>query len=288
MAFGQHQTFYLRQHWINKGLREVRGDGRFFYKPNHFEILGVGKNMAKSIRYWLMAMELVKEERRTQTELIPTELADIVMEYDPYIKSQQTLNLLHYILVTEKGVATTWYWFFNIFNERVFNKAMLLEQLTKWTSENYPKPVSETTIKRDVDCLVQLYTLKEYKNQTPEDVIKSPFEAIGLIQETSGQNYLKTNMNFKQNTGVLYVTLLKYFEKYKVTEISLTDLLNGEELWGRVFNLNRDSIIDYIDEIQQKYPIKFTRTNRLDVVRIEQDVNWLKAIREVYENEVLI
>lgn len=288
MAFGQHQTFYLRQQWINKGLREVNKDPRFFYREYDFELLGVGKNMAKSIRHWLTAMGLVEEVRSTQTEIVPTKLAEIIMEHDPYIKSKQTLNLLHYILVTEKDIATTWYWFFNVFNERVFNRTMLVEKLSKWAAEHYPKPVSETTIKRDVDCLIQLYTSKEYKNQTPEDVIKSPFEAIGLIQETTGQNYLRTNISFKQSTGVLYITLLKYFEKHKVNEISLTDLLNGEELWGRVYNLNRDVIIDYIDEIQQTYPVKFTRTNRLDVVRLEREVSWLEALREVYENEVSV
>ncbi|MDP1394445.1 DUF4007 family protein [Lysinibacillus capsici] len=287
MAFGQHQTFYVRQHWINKGLREVRGDGRFFYRDDHFEVLGVGKNMAKAIRHWLTAMQLVEDVRGLQTEVLLTELANIVMQFDPYIKSKQTLSLLHYLLVTEEDTSTTWYWFFNVFNERVFNKTMLVEQLSKWTSENYPRAVSETTIKRDIDCLVQLYALKEYHNQTPEDVIKSPFEVLGLIQGTAGTNYLKASVNFKQNTGVLYVTLLKYCDKHAITEVSLTDLQNAEELWGCVFNLNRDAIINYIDEIQQKYPIKFTRTNRLDVVRLEQNVHWLNALRQVYENEVL-
>lgn len=288
MAFGQHQTFYLRQHWINKGLREVREDGRFFYRDDNFEVLGVGKSMAKSIRHWLTAMQLVEDVRLTQTEVVLTELADIVMQFDPYIKSKQTLSLLHYLLVTEEDDATTWYWFFNVFNERVFNKVMLVEQLTRWTIENYPRAVSATTIKRDIDCLIQLYALKEYRNQTPEDVIKSPFEALELIQATTGSNYLKASMNFKHCTGVLYVTLLKYFDKHSVKEVSLKDLQNAEELWGRVFNLNRDVIINYIDEIQQKYPIKFTRTNRLDVIRLEQDVHWLDALRQVYGNEVLV
>ena len=288
MAFGQHQTFYLRQHWISKGLREVRNDVRFFYREDHFEILGVGKNMAKSIRHWLTAMQLIEEVRGTQTEVVLTDLANIVMECDPYIKSKQTVSLLHYLLVTEKHNATTWYWFFNVFNERVFNKTLLVKQLTKWIAEEYPKPVSETTIKRDIDCLVQLYVLKEYRNQTPEDVIKSPFEVLGLIEETTGTNFVKDSVNFKHSTGVLYAVLLKYCAKYGVTEVSLNELLNGEELWGRVFNLNRDVIINYIDEIQQKYPIKFTRTNRLDVVRIEKNADWLDAVRQVYGNEVLV
>jgi len=288
MAFGQHQTFYLRQQWINKGIREVKQDGRFFYQEDHFEILGVGKNMAKSIRYWLTAMQLVEEKRSDRVDVVLTQLAETVMRFDPYIKNKQTLSLLHYLLVTEKNVATTWYWFFNVFNERVFNKVMLVEQLTKWISEHYPKPVSETTIKRDIDCLIQLYVLKEYRNQTPEDVIKSPFEQLGLIQETTGTNYLKAEVNFKQNIGILYVILLKYFDKHNVKEVSLSDLLNGEELWGRVFNLNRDTIITLVDEIQKEYPIIFTRTNRLDVIRADKDMHWLDALRQVYENEVLI
>lgn len=288
MAFGQHQTFFLRQQWINKGLREVDENPSFFKNENHFEILGVGKNMAKSIRYWLTAMKLIKEIPKQRNQYKLTELANLIMEYDPYIKRNETLTLLHYLLVTEKEIATTWYWFFNVFNERVFNKTMLVDQLTKWISENYPRAVSESTIKRDIDCLIQFYVQKEYRNQTPEDVIKSPFEILELIKETTGDNYLKSSVNLKQSAGILFVTLLKYFEKYSVNEVSLTDLQNSEELWGHVFNLNRDAIINNIDEIQQKYPIIFTRTNRLDIIRLEQNIDWLDALREVYEKEVVI
>ena len=288
MAFGQHQTFYLRQQWINKGLKEVKDNPRFFYENDHFEILGVGKNMAKSIRYWLNAMQLIKEVRTTQVEIKMTDLAHTILEYDPYIKSKQTLSLLHYLLVTEKSEATTWYWFYNVFNERVFNKAMLTEQLSKWVEVEFQKPVSPSTLKKDIDCLIHLYTLKEYKHQTPEDVIKSPFEVLGLIQETTGTNYIKSVIDFKQCTSVLYITLVKYLKKHKLKEVSLNDLLNGEELWGKVFNLNRDMILNYIEDIQERYPIKFTRTNRLDVVRLEKDVDWLEEVRAMYENEVLL
>lgn len=288
MAFGQHQTFYLRQQWINKGLKEVQGKPRFFYEDDHFEILGVGKNMAKSIRHWLNAMQLIKEVRSTQVEIVRTELAETILKYDPYIKSKQTLSLLHYLLVTEKNEATTWYWFFNVFNERVFTKGMLTEHLTKWVEAEFEKPVAPATLKKDIDCLIQLYTLKEYKNQTPEDVIKSPFETLGLIQETAGATYIKSALDLKPCAGVLYVTLVKYLQKHKLTEVSLNDLLNGEELWGKVYNLNRDAILNYIDDIQESYPIKFTRTNRLDVIRLEKEVEWLEEVQAMYENEVLL
>lgn len=275
MAFGQHQTFYLRQQWLNKGLKEIKDKPRFFYEDNHFEVLGVGKNMAKSIRYWLSATKLTKEVRTTQVEVVPTDLAEVITMYDPYIKHQFSLSLLHYLLVTERNEATTWYWFFNIFNERVFTKVMLIEQLTKWVAESFQKQVSISTLKKDIDCLVQLYSAKDYNNHTPEDVIRSPFESLGLIQMTTGQNYMKSQPTYKPSTSILFITLIKYFKKHNVNEISLSELVNGEELWGRVYNLNRDTILTYIDEIQEKYPVKFTRTSRLDVIRIEKNSSGL-------------
>lgn len=288
MAFGQHQTFYLRQQWLNKGLKEVIDNPRFFYEPNHFEILGVGKNMAKSIRYWLNATNLTEEVRTTQIEVIPTQLATIILSFDPYIKNKFTLSLLHYLLVTNKDEATTWYWFFNIFNERVFTKDMLLEQLSKWVAETFNKEVSTNTLKKDIDCMLQVYTVKNYKNQTPEDVIRSPFESLGLVNMTTSQSYMKVSLDDKPNTAILYITLIKYFEKYQINEVTLNDIINGEELWGRVYNLERDSILNVIDNIQEQFPLRFTRTNNLDVIRVDKEFDWLDEVKALYEKEVLL
>lgn len=282
MAFGQHQTFYLRQQWLTKGLIEIQKDSRFFYDPEHFEVLGVGKNMAKSIRYWLLATQLVKEQRTTQTEFVFTPIGELIFEKDLYTKNLFTLGLLHYLLVTEKNIATTWYWFFNVFNERVFTKDILFEKLQKWVSMNIEKAVSDNSLKKDIDCLLALYTEKNYANQTPEDVIKSPFEALILLKKNEGNEvvYMKQSASFDMLPDLLYVTLLKYCEKYAIIEVNLNELVNNEELWGKVFNLNRDQIIDYIDDIKERYPIVFTQTNNLDVLRVEH-TNWIQSVNEI-------
>ncbi|RUL46530.1 DUF4007 family protein [Lysinibacillus antri] len=286
MGFGQHQTFYLRQQWLTKGLIEVEKNHRFFYDPEHFEILGVGKNMAKSIRYWLNATQLTEDKKSTKTEVVMTDLAKLIFQYDPYVKTRYTLYILHYLLVTEKNEASAWYWFFNIFNERVFTKQLLLEKLEQWVKENFEKEVSINSLKRDVDCLIQLYTAKEYSNQTPEDVIKSPFESLGLVHQTTGSYYVKSESAYNLMANILYITLLKYSEKHNKKEVSLNDLINGEELWGKVFNLNRDTIVEYLDEVRKYYPIIFTRTNRLDVIRLNTEQSWLEEMKVAYENEV--
>ena len=288
MGFGQHQTFYLRQQWLTKGLIEVDRNPRFFYEPDHFEILGVGKNMAKSIRYWLGVTKLVREVRSAKTELHLTELGEAVFNYDRYVKSRFTLSILHYVLVTEKSDASTWFWFFNVFNERVFTKAMLYSQLEQWAKDTFEKGVSLNSLKRDIDCLLQLYTMKSYSNQTPEDVIKSPFESLNLVQSTTETHYIKSSLKHSLTAECLYITLLIYMSKYGVKEVGLNDLINEPELWGRVFNLGRDEIIDHLDKLQEKYGVIFTRTNRLDVVRVKGEVKWDEILKSVYENEVLV
>lgn len=287
MGFGQHQTFYLRQQWLTKGLTEISKNSRFFFEPEHFEILGVGKNMAKSIRHWLNVTQLMEEKRSTKTEFVMTDLAKIIYQYDRNIKSKFTLYILHYLLVTEKNEASTWYWFFNVFNENVFTKQMLVEKLEQWVKENFEKEVSINSLKRDVDCLIQLYIAKEYSNQTPEDVIKSPFESLELVRQTQGSYLVKAQTHDNLFTNVLYITLLKYMDKHNIREVSLNDLVNCEELWGKVFNLNRDTIIEYLEEIQSSYPVIFTRTNRLDVIRLGINAAlWLEEMKVAYENEV--
>lgn len=288
MAFGQHQTFYLRQQWLTKGLTEVRKNPRFFYEEEHFEVLGVGKNMAKSIRHWLNVTQLTEEKRSTKTEVVLSALGEIVYKHDYYVKNRFTLGLLHYLIVTEKKEATTWYWFFNVFNERIFTKALLIDALEKWVKDNFEKSVSNTSLKRDIDCLLQLYCLKEYKKMTPEDVIKSPFEALKLVEETSAPYFVKNTVDAKNvMSQLLFVTLVKYMEKNQINEVSLNELVNAPELWGKVFNLTRDAIIDNLVELQTKYGIEFTRTNRLDIVRLKEEISWIEAVQMIYENEVI-
>lgn len=289
MAFGQHQTFYLRQQWITKGLTEVQKNPRFFYEEEHFEILGVGKNMAKSIRHWLNVTKLTEEKRAVKTEIELSELGELLYEHDYYVRNRFTLGLLHYLMTTEKNEASTWYWFFNIFNERIFTKALLLDELEKWVNENFTKSVSNATLKRDIDCLLQLYCMKEYKQLTPEDVIKSPFETLKLVEETSAPYFVKNTIDAKSILPhLLFVTLARYMEKHSVKEVSLNELVNAPELWGKVFNLTRDIIIDYLGDLQVQYEVEFTRTNRLDVIRFKEDISWINAVKMIYENEVVV
>ena len=55
-----HETFALREGWLNKGLAKVDANPKVFSENYGADALGVGSNMAKAIRYWLKAGKLWK------------------------------------------------------------------------------------------------------------------------------------------------------------------------------------------------------------------------------------
>ncbi|MCM3364227.1 DUF4007 family protein [Niallia sp. Sow4_A1] len=286
MGFGQHQSFYLRPQWLHKGMFEVKQNPRFFYEDDHFERLGIGKNMAKSVRHWMNATNVMKDIKSSITEQHLTDFGLIVENYDPHLQKKFTIGLLHYFLTTNEKIATTWYWFFNYFKEDVFDRNSVLEALEAWVKNTQDKLVSTNSLKRDIDCLFLTYLMKNFENATPEDVIKSPFEELGLIVQTLRTSYTKMPLVDAKNYQLLFASLLIYTQKHDVYEISIDDLVNAPELWGKVYNLNRSSIVETIEEMQKQFPIIFTRTNRLDIVRIKEQIDPITYIQAFYEEEV--
>ena len=82
MRFGGHQTFFIREGWLHKGLKLLKEDEDRDEKLLTHELsadyLGVGKNMAMAIRHWLVATGLAEhdenEKGKSVKNLVPTTL----------------------------------------------------------------------------------------------------------------------------------------------------------------------------------------------------------------------
>jgi hypothetical protein len=52
MAYARHETFYIRDGWLRKGLKLVEKKGFDFFNSNDApEELGIGKNMVQSLKF---------------------------------------------------------------------------------------------------------------------------------------------------------------------------------------------------------------------------------------------
>ena len=63
--FRAHETFFIRKGWLSKGMRYVLQKPNVFTSKddNPMDVLGIGANMVKSLRYWLQAVGLTKSHR---------------------------------------------------------------------------------------------------------------------------------------------------------------------------------------------------------------------------------
>lgn len=288
MGYGQHQSFYLRDRWLNKAIKHLENDDRFFYDKEAFEKMGLGKNMVQSLRYWVVATGVAEEvfnEDRKKVHHI-TDLGRTVFEYDKFIKFPDTASILHYQMTAQKEPSSTWYWFFNKYRETVTTKDNLLNELIQWVNNHENKSISEKSLKRDIDCLVKLYTAGQ-NTKDPEEVIQSPLNKIKLLEEKKGIVY-KRQPTIQQIglTALMYV-LLDYKEKNQVDSVSVDDISKEDGLWGKVFNLSRSTIVNALNMLTSHidYPLSFIRTNNLDLVRIP-DVKPLVFLGNEYKKKV--
>ena len=63
MKFRAHDTFFIRKGWLSKGMKYVNIKEDIFISKteNPMDVLGIGANMVKALRYWLQAVGLTKE-----------------------------------------------------------------------------------------------------------------------------------------------------------------------------------------------------------------------------------
>ena len=72
MKFRAHDTFFIRKGWLSKGMKYVYVKPDVFVDKNEnpMDVLGIGSNMVKALRYWLQTVGLTTEPnygKRTQS-----------------------------------------------------------------------------------------------------------------------------------------------------------------------------------------------------------------------------
>ena len=137
MYFAKHETFHIRDGWLTKGLHILQENPRIFLDDAAPEKLGMGKNMVRSLRFWMQATGLAKEARNGSLVVQqPTLLGKLIRDCDPYLELEASLWLIHYNLVCSRGFATAWYFFFNHFipskftREDLFGTVIAVDQHT--------------------------------------------------------------------------------------------------------------------------------------------------------------
>ncbi len=280
MPFAKHETFYIREGWLFKGMNAIQSAEAEGQLPTIFldrdgpERLGIGRNMVRALRFWIQATGLAteeKEEGRTVHRLTP--FGQWVWRHDRYFEDEATLWLVHYHLVTVKDQATSWYWFFNHFTLTTFDPDTCLDSLNSWVISELPEQkIALNSLKKDVDCLLHTYITDE-KSTTPEDLTESPLARLGLLSNVGSKRqplYRREQVDpFRLSPLiVLYVLIDQQQQKRPDTlQVSLSQVLREPMNAGRVFGLSTATLADLLANLNKQYPdwsVRFVRTAGLD------------------------
>lgn len=289
MKFRAHDTFFIRKGWLSKGMRNVANASDVFVsgEENPMDVLGLGANMVKALRYWLQAVGLTEEPltgKRTQSF---TTLGKLIYEHDPYFEERGTLWLLQYRLASNKDLATAWYFFFNEFSMQEFTRNNFVTALQKYIEmKGDAMEVAPRSLEEDFQCIVNTY-LPRYKIDdkkiSPENNIVCPFVELGLIDLLNKrQKIYRKNIPSVDalNSWIVLAVIVENAEDRK--EISLNELLRSPRNIGRVFNLDSITMLDVLYNIERLGLVKINRTAGLDVVSIRRELTFAECVENFY------
>lgn len=281
-----HETFCFREGWLQKGMEEVQKNPRVFSMMSGADALGVGSNMAKAIRYWLKAVLLVKEQVGTGTLL--TDFGKMVYRYDPYVEELFTLWCLHINLVCNKGLATSWYVFFNQCKLDSFTRNELeLVQMEKLCKYAETKELSERSVKDDCSVILQMYA-REYQDKSdPEDKKKCPFTRLGLLRK-NGHQYRREKPDLRHLSAevVLYLLATVYEGEHS---ISMEEFYHGTNGVATLLGIGVADYQECLDELAKKGYLVLNRTAGLDMIywnkeQYEEPLTKEQVMKNYYEN----
>lgn len=270
-----NETFNFREGWLRKGMRCVQEDPTLFSQSDVMERLGVGSKMVKSIRFWLQATGLCIEKfinsGRGRAQFLTEDFGMIIDQYDRYFEDFFTLTLLHYKIVSNQSLCIAWNLFFNSFMASEFTRedvvSVCSQELNKIIAEGVS--ISEASFADDCSSVIKMY-LRAQNNDSIEEDLSCPLSELGLIKKApvKGTFFKAPPSPEKLDMLAVYYVIIYNLPNEK-NSVSINDLLYGNNNIGKVFNLSRIQINEYLDQLRAADYLQVNRTAGLDMVYIK-------------------
>lgn len=260
--FSGHQTFVFRYGWLEKGVRGVATQSDLFSRDDALVHLGVGKNMVESIKHWCQVaqlIELVHDGKRNPGRFFqPTAMArKLLLEggWDPYLQDDASLWLIHWLIVTNPSICTSWQLVFSRFGRPDFTHREIENYVLDFTERESLK-VGPGVVKRDVDCLIRMYAASPAGKSKlgGAETFDCPLLQLNLIQPSPDGELYRFAIGHKPTlpAAVFAFALHEYFSRRqsRTETLSVQECLYGESSPGQVFKLDENSLIEYVEELE--------------------------------------
>lgn len=256
-GFSGHETFALRSNWLKKAYDILRYKPDLFYCEDAFVELGVGKNMAQSIRYWGRVCGVFDRAQTGEGHTI-TPLGHALLSdegWDPFLVSPTSHWLLHWHIAARADAAFTWFYTFNLLKGGEFTPTVLADQIRALAAEMGWRVPSDVTISRDIDCMLNCYNRPTKRQITTlaEDLLFCPLNDLGLMQKLPGQQTFRLISGNRPSLPDSLVAFAIYdlMQNSNRTTIAFNDLAYAPFAPGRVFRLDEDALLSRLHRLYE-------------------------------------
>lgn len=185
--FSGHETFPCRYAWLPKAFNALASaPGAFADEELAMIELGVGKNMVRSIRFWVQATGIVTAA--PDGGYVPTHLGRSIFGkrgHDPFLEDIRTLWLLHWRLAAHVDEPLfAWDFLLNRWPSPEFARTEVLRTFRKEADALRERKLSDITLEQHFDTFLHSYVpTRSRKGEIQEDNLDCPLVELELIQE---------------------------------------------------------------------------------------------------------
>lgn len=252
LSFSGHETFPCRQFWLKKGYDFYKHHEDFTDRVAVTE-MGVGRNMVRSIRYWMRSFGLLDDDGNV------TSLADYLLAddgQDPYLEDVGTLWLLHYMLVKTEQASIYSLVFNELRKERIeFTQDQIVNFLDK-KCKAAERKISDNSLRQDTRVFINSYVRPRGKSGNVEDMFSALMIDLDLVHEVgrsdSGKEVYKLEGRKRPeipNAIILYAIL----NEKQGNSINAKSLMVDRHNVGPVFVLTDDGLAEKLQEISSEF-----------------------------------
>lgn len=277
----RHESFSIREGWLAKGIRNVKKDSKVFSSTEATDILGIGTNMVKALKYWMSATCLIEEKNR---EISLSEFGNLIYKYDPYLEDIFSWWLIHIKMILNVEDAYIYNIFFNRCGRKSFSKRDIYEQLSL-NLRNEKLDYNENILQDEVNMIIKTYSIDE-KIDNPENNFICPLSELTLIKKVDRDTYERNKPEYRNlNYLIVYYVIETLIEDRDY--ISIDDLLKADNGPARILNLDKNLINEYLDEMKRNDLIIINRTAGLNMVYFQKKLSLEDIIKEYFEGGII-
>lgn len=269
MRSSGHETFACRYTWIPKAFSALsENPGLFSDDAAAMVRLGLGKNMVRSLRFWIQIMGVAEPCGRQRKELKLTSFGRSIFNtdngLDPYMEDVQTLWLLHWKLASHPNPLLAWDYLLYRRPGSEIVRSVVIDELLALAERNPKLRASRTTITQHFDMFKRTYVASNaHKRDVLEDTLDCPLVELHLVQEAGEKIWdngkrepvyaFRRERKPEISVGLFLFGLNQFWNDFHPEEqtLALQQIVSGEYSPGKIFALPEVDIRARLENIER-------------------------------------